>query len=134
MKHYTTQEQGRHLEKIGIDRDTADMVYQFNFLTNENDEQPVLLHDYTMHDTCLENIPCWSTGALIELIPNRLEEMDSDETFVDLEIGRRSVRFVEKFNSDCAQTFNEDMPGFLGQNLCEAAYKAVVYLKEHKQI
>lgn len=65
VMNYTSIEQSKKLVEYGLDRDTADLVYQFNFLTNTNDEQPNLVYG-TLHDTSLSNIPCWSVGALMK--------------------------------------------------------------------
>ena len=53
--NYTNIEQSKHLVELGLDRSTADMHW-FN-------GQVYVGQHY-------ENLPCWSIGALIQLIPN----------------------------------------------------------------
>ena len=66
--NYTSIEESKKLIELGLNRDTADLVYQFNFLIEENDDQPNFVSG-SLHDTPLENIPCWSIGALLKVMP-----------------------------------------------------------------
>lgn len=134
MQNYTSIEQSRNLLQIGLSPNSADMRY---YCYQSLGEDFYMTYPDVIEEGQIlgqKDIPCWSTGALINLLPYRLEGYDGEETHVSLEIGKRTIAYVEKFNSDMAETFNEDLPGFLGENLCEAAFKAVVYLKEHKRI
>lgn len=62
-KYYTTLEQSVILEKV-IDPNTADMYYE-----NGNKEQPTIRLNSYGHIKTNDDIPCWSVGALIDLIP-----------------------------------------------------------------
>ena len=69
MNNFTTKEQSLNLVKLGLNRDTADMCYYYNFVTETNSEIPAVVVG-TLHDTTSNNIPCWSVGALLMLMPN----------------------------------------------------------------
>ena len=75
MKHYTTIEQSKKLLKLGLSPDTADMVY-FKFLVstpNSKDWEwgnlPMILGDIPREEIPEETLPCWSLGALLEMVP-----------------------------------------------------------------
>lgn len=59
-KHYTTLEQSRRLVGSGISPDTADMYYW---------ESEGKVYTYVGKREDVNGIPCWSVGALIDLIP-----------------------------------------------------------------
>ena len=67
MKHYTTIEQSKKLLELGLNPDTADMYY-----TNQ-DEKPMFGYNATTAEIHKKYkflyMSCWSTGALIELLP-----------------------------------------------------------------
>lgn len=54
--NYTSFEQSQHLIELGLDKSTADMYWSNN---RPNIGQPIS-----------ETLPCWSIGALIQIIPN----------------------------------------------------------------
>lgn len=61
MKHYTTREQSKRL--IGILHEgSADLVY---FRDNEI---PVVRGE--IHPLPYDELPCWSTGALMDMLPD----------------------------------------------------------------
>ena len=62
-KYYTTLEQSVILEKV-IDPNTADMYYE-----NGNKEQPTIELNSYGHIKTNNDIPRWSVGALLDLIP-----------------------------------------------------------------
>lgn len=69
MTHYTTLEQSKKLVELGLNPDTADMCYIQHFDESYNEvtfieEDPILTHTIDAID-----LPCWSLGALLELMP-----------------------------------------------------------------
>lgn len=70
-RYYTSIEQSLHLHDLGLPQDTADMVYRndYDVYTEENYicEIPEILPfegDFLKND-----VPCWSLGALLKLMP-----------------------------------------------------------------
>ena len=69
--NYTTIEQSKKLVELGLNPDTADMQYLKIIRENDVKYIPELLLDDTECD-----IPCWSLGALMELMPKIQEDED----------------------------------------------------------
>ena len=65
MKHYTTIEQSKKLVELGLNPDTADMHYSKIIKDTNVTYIPELLLD---DNDC--DIPCWSLGALINIMPS----------------------------------------------------------------
>ena len=59
--NYTSIEQSKKLLELGLSPESADMIYLFDFST-----EPMININITPGDT---SIPCWSTEALIALLP-----------------------------------------------------------------
>lgn len=79
MKHYTTVEQSKKLVKLGLNPDTADMHY-FDRLIHNVDDKRISLDSYSIaleHTYDANDIlPCWSLGALMDLMPKIKEHSD----------------------------------------------------------
>ena len=70
MQHYTTIKQSKKLVELGLNPDTADMFYS---------KRPTIKSEYSVFpdfkpEGRLEvftkvDLPCWSLGALLELMP-----------------------------------------------------------------
>ena len=69
MKYYPTIEQSRKLLELGLNPESADMCYfeQKAIITPYNEAKDSLL---PLMSRPVEVIPCWSVGALIELMPS----------------------------------------------------------------
>lgn len=72
----TTIEQSKSLIEAGLNPDTADMVWLFEPLIGDYTEFPVF--KLKPNATEKEDIPCWSTGALIELLPKTIRRKCMD--------------------------------------------------------
>ena len=66
-KGFTSIEQSRHLLELGLDPETADMVYPAWTLSDTPTEDIVNIrrHDYENDN----DVPCWSLAALLDLMP-----------------------------------------------------------------
>ena len=123
MKHYTTIEQSKKLLELGLSRDTADMVYQYNFLSKSNDTTPRAVNG-SLHDTTLRNIPCWSLGALLEVMP-KIKEFYYPSLYKD----SYSVTACMYSTQD-----HDIFKIYTGEDFLEAAYSMVIYLLENGYI
>lgn len=77
--NYTTIEQSQALIEAGLNPDTADMFY--NRMKSEDDEIDWTIHAHPLpklRALFVEYIPCWSTGALIELLPKTIRRKCMD--------------------------------------------------------
>lgn len=61
MTHYTSIEQSKKLLELGLSPESADMVYV--------DGDYLAIIDGTLE---ANDIPCWSVGALIHILPDRI--------------------------------------------------------------
>ena len=70
-KYYTTKEQSKELLKLGLNPETADMCFEYQ--KAHWPDEPAYLdwpQCFKKHDE--QDIPCWSVGALMDLIPKRI--------------------------------------------------------------
>lgn len=122
--NYTSIEQSNKLLELGLPRDTADMVYEYNFLSESNDTTPKAVNS-NLHDTTLRNIPCWSIGALFGLLRsyndcNSLSVFSNRSQKWQITISYYDVIWKEHKE--------------ISINLLEASYGTVVWLLENGYI
>ncbi len=70
-RYYTTIEQSMHLMDFKLNPQTADMCFEYQ--KAHWPDEPAYLdwpQCYKKHDE--QDIPCWSVGALMDLIPKRI--------------------------------------------------------------
>ena len=72
MKHYTTIEQSRKLFELGLDSDTADMIWTTDMADNFFDYPTLDWRPIKEYINGKDNLPCWSLGALLEVMPDRI--------------------------------------------------------------
>lgn len=116
----TSLEQSQKLIELGIDVNTADMIYLYNDIMDRYIE-PAIIREFKFISNTL---PAWSLTALLELIPTSIDEYTKD--FSQLEITKCSVSYV--YATDNLRR------GFLKDNLLDAAFEMVVWLKENGKI
>lgn len=82
--YYTTIEQSKKLLELGLNPTTADMYYFLDTTPAGNIYIPSLMFiekhlKSRMPEYAKGDIPCWSLGALLELIPNyQLQTQDKN--------------------------------------------------------
>ena len=105
--YYTSIEQSKKLIEAGLNPETADMFYD-----NGNETQPeIRLHSYG-HIMNKDDIPCWSTGALIDLLPFEICIAGNKNLKYQLRFGRAETEFWITYESLIA-----DLKGsFIGFN------------------
>lgn len=122
MAGYTTTEQSRKLIELGIDVNTADMFYDNPDLLN-NPPEIIVNHNYPFNDS---DIPCWSTEALMKLLPRNIYTKDN---FVlnDIQAYKDNYR-ISYTNLSCYEY--KDVIECKYDTLIECAYNMIVKLKE----
>ena len=120
--NYTSIEQSKKLVELGLNEGTADMNYRYCVckLIDGEPKEDWLLGVGKPFDECPEEqIPCWSVGALIELMPEmtmlvRVATAKHASYFVDFGPDRH---FTQYYNT-----------------AIEAAYDMVCWLLENNYI
>lgn len=147
MIRYTTQEQSRRLLELGLDPETADMVYQVLQGTTPSGRaighmcfatpNPKFLFK---EDIVVPGLPAWSLEALLEALPKSVEKVGmSYGSYV------RKVYELNLFRSYyhcCGYSFGPSLSQENHDNLCcfgcdtwiEAAYMTAVWLFENGYI
>lgn len=125
MVGYTSIEQAKKLVELGIDADTADMYWA-------TDIEMVITTPYV---SCLNGeknipaykdaIPCWSTEALLKLLPREI----NDYSLKDI-----NPTITGKYKISYSYRGMYDEFTITRDTLCECAYETIVKLKELKLI
>ena len=127
--NYTSIEQSKHLLELGLSPESADACYDVgygqtkahieceNFISYfTNDEYPELEDRY---------VPCWSIGALLELIPNIT--LDGDRFLPVLYIDGKYFTLVYQHMTTI---FRSEY----GKDIIVPIYKMMCYLLENNYI
>ena len=121
----TSLEQSKKLIELGIDVNTADMVYLRAYLGEERDyillidsypEEYTEKGDGSLIPVYDEHIPAWSLSALLELIPSVICLSNHE--------GKYNIRYANEFIIDQK----------LHDSYIDACYEVVVWLKENNKI
>lgn len=80
MKKYTSLEQSKKLMLL-LPIDTADMAYLYHISSDNptpryDDVPPMILADVLIDELTCEALPCWSVGALLDILPNDIKKKD----------------------------------------------------------
>ena len=135
---YTSVEQSRRLLELGLDKNTADMVY-LKHATSDNltprfeGAAPMVLMDIPINEIDCDTLPCWSVGALLELMPPYLGEFDDG---IDFELSKAvsnkwfSAHYIKieengKMKPVCVKTGNTSI---------DACFEMVCWLFENGHI
>ncbi|MBP3732424.1 MAG: hypothetical protein J6I84_04180 [Bacilli bacterium] len=144
--NYTTLEQSKKLLELGLNPKSADMWYQHTGISIKDGSQkpiyfPMIIRDNESDD----DIPCWTVGALLEIMPDEIYPKDyKDIPFWGFSPGLHKVhhsydgmdfgtsyymRYTSEDDGDdrVYKEFEEDTP-------IKAVYKMVVWLLENKII
>lgn len=115
----TSIEQSKRLLELGIDFDTADMMWIIDGVNNPY----IAVTDINenLHDT-----PAWSLYALLKLIPNKDK---ADEYYVNTEshLDCHVVSYVNCWDGYIHSEYSKE-------SLLDAAFEMVVWLKQNKYI
>ena len=134
----TSIEQSKKLIELGIDVNTADMYYW------HGSHRLLRVNDGKCEDI---DVPAWSLSALLELIPKHIKQEDSriykfhivnDDGIV---IKRWNCSYIAEdyhnraeYLSDPNLTYPTNIYGGKNENVLDAVFEMIVYLKENKLI
>lgn len=131
MQHYTTIEQSKKLVELGLNLDTADMSYTWNFDDSRYEIMTTAVKNWIVpkyaESTKIQQVlPCWSLGELINLMPSMIYK--GGETFT-LMVHKDVIYHV------CYKShYHLDEIWFSKENLLDAAYDMLVWLIENGYI
>ena len=123
MKHYSSIEQSKKLLELGLDPETADLIhacYSYIMHTNkptDNFKYTVILKDEDRSSDRSYDIPCWSVGALLGVLPEYELIHPSSEGEYLISIGR-----IIAYATDDGETF------------VDLLFNTIVYLLENGHI
>ena len=132
----TSIEQSKKLMELGIDIATADMCW-----CNEND---VITVPYT--DSLITEYPAWSLSALLGFIKSEIYGENVYGDTVTYKVDFRKYKFTDdldlyqiaygsiKFDVDGQYSFKDMVNTGEKENLIDAAFQMVVWLKENNKI
>ena len=132
----TSIEQSKKLMELGIDIATADMCW-----CNEND---VITVPYL--DSLITECPAWSLSALLGFIKSEIYGEDVYGKTVTYKVDFRKYKFTDdldlyqiaygsiKFDVDGQHSFKDMVNTGEKENLIDAAFEMVVWLKENNKI
>lgn len=127
MKEYTDVEQSKKLLELGLNPESADMVY-LKYSDTDNPTPrfegaaPMILMDIPIYEVDCETLACWSLGALLELL-RRYDDCNKLDIF-----SNRSQKWQITISYyDCVWKEHDE----ININLFEAVYSMVVWLLEN---
>lgn len=122
MKTFTDLEQSKKLTEI-LSLDSADCFYR-RFVDNYNAIQYTLeTYAYNKGADKNHDVPCWSLAALLGVLP-RIEHL------------RPSIDLNPKLDSNEVAIYyhSEDSPYIVRDNLIDAAFEMICWLKENNEL
>jgi len=149
IRSYTTIEQSKVLAEI-LPLESADMWWNFYSVTT-NDTTPQIIHLDTPWvgnfnwDNKPDNIPCWSLAALMNMLPSEFTEVGKYST-TTYKIDIRKYALTEdvdlyqiaygsiKFDVDGQYSFKDMINTGEKENLIDAAFQMICWLKENGKI
>lgn len=134
MKYYTTIEQSKKLVDLGIDVNSADMYYPYYLEFDKYPSTPLALDDELKNYQLIgEDIPCWSTEALLNIL-DEIIVIDENEEY-HLAFGKDGTSYY-MFYEDVYRLVNNVIEelDFSCSTLLTCAFEMIVKLKELKLI
>lgn len=116
-KTCTDLAQSKKLIELGIDINTADMVWTYDFTVNDINGLNVISNNFKIEEN---DIPSWSLSALLELIPDKISI--NNESYY-LSFDKKSVAFRGPVTWDGQKSTSFEM-----DNILDAAFEMVCWL------
>lgn len=122
MKNYTSLEQSKMLTVFGLDPNTADMFWLKESNATDNYENVSIPYSECGNLDVNDSIPCWSTGALIELLPSKIWK---NKTKYSLIIAKRNDCYCVEYNANVIPLI-----GFVKPTLIEALISVYLWISK----
>lgn len=139
MKHYTSIEQSKKLLELGLNPESADMCYSYYGNSKYN---PTIAYKGQQWFLCQirnslhDDIPCWSLGALLEVMPIIKKGIDEYLPYFikGSEIWKGKIQSFWYCSYALLDDSNTELITFKNSTKIEAAYNMVVWLLENNYI
>lgn len=134
--NYTSIEQSKKLLELGLSPESADMCYKgsqsiIDPKEREYTKEPFVRGKYTSFDNLRIFYPCWSVGALLEVMPPVIKG-DRLDGF-SLCCWKTSLSYIVQYEKTIGNVYEKEID-FSGDTPIEAYYKMVVWLLENNYI
>lgn len=130
MKHYTTISQSKKLLSLGLSPETSDMIYS---MVNGRSTPFIRLEKINELDE-LHDVPCWSVGALIKLLPHDIVYQTKlfEPTHCMLNLSKTGVGYSSSIDRYPDRSFNQCW--MENPDLVDALYNCMVWLLENNYL
>jgi hypothetical protein len=127
---YTDREQSDTLEKAGLKGETSDLVYP-----EKTDGGHYDIPSMREGMEGRNDIPCWSAGALLEIIPEKIKAVNVKHDYEwEFSFDKLKDKYVVSYTNPVLD-FYEETPVYEAYgDLMEVLVKTVKYLLENKRI
>lgn len=125
----TSIEQSKKLIELGIDVNTADMLWTYDFVVNDINGLNIISDNFKPEEN---DIPAWSFTALLELMPFQIIENNQRYGFY-LAQGYNSQGKTYHFEYK-TNTGNYMIETYYYNNPVYAAFEMICWLKENEKI
>ena len=132
----TSVEQSKKLIELGINVNTADMFWTYDFVVNDINGLNVILDNLKPEEN---DIPAWSLSALFKLLPIFTEPTAFSVNVSVPSVTKTDNGWLSKYDGDFTLNMNngkdtEAPVEFLADNSIDAAFELVCWLKETNRI
>lgn len=134
--NYTSKEQSKRLIELGLSKDTADMFYPD---TNELTEIRTLPRCIEFVDDTAE-LPCWSVGALMNLLPPSIQTGEGMQNQYEIDIrkywGNEENLYQIAYGNDrgLSEEWHDMINTGEKESLCDAVFEMVCWLLKNGYI
>ena len=138
----TSLEQSKKLMELGIDITTADMLWTYDFMVNDINGLNVISELLQPEEN---DIPAWSLNVLMNFLPSEFTEVGKYST-TTYKIKIRKYKFTDEvdlyqiaygsytFHEDGSSSWKDMINTGEKENLIDAAFQMLVWLKENNKI
>ena len=133
--------QSKKLIELGINTSTADMLWTYDFMVNDINGLNVISEQLKPEEN---DIPAWSLNALMNFLPSEFTKVGYSTTTYKIKI--RKYKFTDevdlyqiaygnyKFYEDGSSSWKDMINTGEKENLIDAAFQMLVWLKENNKI
>ena len=126
MKSYTDLEQSKKLIGVGIDVNTADMMWDDWSLIDEGWKLSVGYYPEIEKDYGRKCYPAWSLAALLEILPDAITDDDGSKVYIDVRRYNSKHQIAYYTDLNWSDTIATDEY----ENLVDATVEMILKLKE----
>lgn len=130
---YTSKEQSRTLESLGLKWETCDLVYPEKACGGYYDIPSQKESIDT--DNPSWSIPCWSAGALMEVLPEKVKAVNMKHDYEwEFTFEKMKDRYLLCYSNPVLDFYEDGNPFHTEGGLMDVLFEAVKFLLENKLI